>query len=265
MAAEDEARTAALRAAFDRIAPDYDRAGPGCFAHFGRVLVDAAGLEPGQRVLDVATGRGAVLLPAAERVGPAGDVLGIDLSPAMVEAAGAEAAARGLPVRLAVMDAARPALDEAAFDHVLCGFGLMFLPALDDALAGLVRALRPGGRLTASTWRTTQADDLQHVLPEAGAEIRALADPDALASALAGAGLADVAVVESRATFRYADLEDYWQCARGTGLRRIVDGLAPAAADAVRAALATRVAGAVAADGSLALAASALIATARRP
>lgn len=51
------ARKMQTRATFDRIAPDYDTSGPGCFAHFGRRLMEAVGAEPGQRLLDVATGR----------------------------------------------------------------------------------------------------------------------------------------------------------------------------------------------------------------
>ena len=62
-----ETRKAQMAANFSRLAPDYDAAG--CFAYFGQHLVEIVGIEPGQRVLDVASGRGAVLFPAAERIG----------------------------------------------------------------------------------------------------------------------------------------------------------------------------------------------------
>jgi len=59
-------------AVFDRAAATYDRVGPRFFSHFGRRLTELAELAPGMRVLDVAAGRGAVLFPAAEKVGAAG-------------------------------------------------------------------------------------------------------------------------------------------------------------------------------------------------
>ena len=69
---------------FDGAAAVYDRTGPSLFARWGARLVELMAPEPGAYVLDVATGRGAVLLPAAQRVGPSGRVVGIDLSAAMV-------------------------------------------------------------------------------------------------------------------------------------------------------------------------------------
>ena len=63
---EAGAHKALARAVFNAVAADYDAEGVGIFAHFGRRLVAAAGVAPGERVLDVATGRGAVLVPAAE-------------------------------------------------------------------------------------------------------------------------------------------------------------------------------------------------------
>ena len=57
---------------FDRVAATYGRVGPRFFAHFGRRLVELAQIPAGADVLDVATGRGAILYPAAGRVGPRG-------------------------------------------------------------------------------------------------------------------------------------------------------------------------------------------------
>lgn len=223
-------RKAQTRATFDRIAPDYDAAGPGCFAHFGRRLIDETGIEPGQRVLDIATGRGAVLLPAAERVGATGTAIGIDLSEGMVRAAQGEAASHGLRAEVRVMDAEHLAFPDASFDRVLCGFGLMFFPDLPQALAECRRVLRPGGRLGVSTWRVTQANDLETVLARLGfaAPLNVplpLRDPAEVNDVLVAAGFAGVRVREDVATFRYASVAQYWQNARGTGMRRWLDVL----------------------------------------
>ena len=64
---------------FDEAAISYDRVGPSIFARFGERLVEHMPLAPGARVLDIATGKGAVLLPAARRVGPEGRAIGIDV------------------------------------------------------------------------------------------------------------------------------------------------------------------------------------------
>jgi ubiquinone/menaquinone biosynthesis C-methylase UbiE len=87
-------RKARAKTQFNTVAAEYD-AGPGCFAHFGRRLVTAAEIQPGQRVLDVASGRGAVLFPCAEQVGQTGEVVGVDLADEMVRATNAEASQTG--------------------------------------------------------------------------------------------------------------------------------------------------------------------------
>ncbi|HEY0583353.1 MAG TPA: class I SAM-dependent methyltransferase, partial [Chloroflexota bacterium] len=105
MSSEVDERKAQARSLFNRLAPDYDVAGPGCFAYFGEQLVQAVGIDSGQQVLDVACGRGAVLLPAAQRTGPSGRAVGIDLSDEMVSATLVEARGRGLAVEASLMDA----------------------------------------------------------------------------------------------------------------------------------------------------------------
>ena len=159
MSDEAAARKEQTRALFDRLAPDYD-AGPRCFTHFGGRLVDVVGIAPGQRVLDVATGRGAVLFPAAERAGTAGSVVGIDLAEGMARATNAEAEHRGLSAHVHVMDAEHLDFPDATFDHVLCGFGVMFFPDQGRALAEFRRVLRPRGQVCVSTWQRSQAADL---------------------------------------------------------------------------------------------------------
>ncbi|MGH2461971.1 MAG: class I SAM-dependent methyltransferase [Chloroflexota bacterium] len=72
---------------YDRAAPIYDQVGPSLFQQAAARLVDLAGVAAGARVLDVGTGRGAVLLAVAGRVGPTGVLVGIDLSEGMVREA----------------------------------------------------------------------------------------------------------------------------------------------------------------------------------
>ncbi|MBI3966535.1 MAG: methyltransferase domain-containing protein [Chloroflexi bacterium] len=246
MSDEAAARRAQMRAVFDRIAPDYDAAGPGCFAHFGRRPVEVVGVEPGQQVLDVATGRGAVLAPAAECAGPAGQVVGVDLAEAMVGLASEEVRRRGLAAQVRVMDAEQLEVPDASFDRVLCGFGLMFFPDLPRALGELRRVLKPGGRLGVSTWRVSQADDLAAVfgkqgLMEVGSDpALQFKDPENLERPLVAAGFADVRVLSDEASFRYADVEQYWQNARGTGMRRWIDALDAAQSERAKAALTER-------------------------
>ena len=69
---------------FDRASKTYDSIGSSFFAHFGSKMVSFAEINSGARALDVACGRGAILFPAAKAIGPHGQIVGIDLSEAMV-------------------------------------------------------------------------------------------------------------------------------------------------------------------------------------
>jgi len=134
MSNDQEARKAQTITLFNALSSDYD-SGAACFAHFGRRLVDVADINAGARVLDIATGRGAVLFPAAERVGAGGEAIGVDLADAMAHATSEEAARRGLKARVSVMDAEELTFPDEVFDFVICGFGIMFFPDQDRSLA----------------------------------------------------------------------------------------------------------------------------------
>lgn len=237
-------RKSRIREQFNRIVSDYDVRGPGCFAQFGERLIDALDLAPAARVLDVATGRGAALWPAISRVGSAETVVGVDLSEAMVEATRAEASRRGLAVDIRCMDAEQLEFPDASFDTVLCAFGLMFFPERQRALAQFRRVLRPGGQIGVTTWVRSQAEDLSEVLTEFG-HPESLApgwidDADQLAQVLREGMFRAVEVRAETITFRYENLEQYWQNARGTGLRGTIDTMAPELERRVRDALSRR-------------------------
>lgn len=223
-----EARKVRTRDTFNQVAADFDAGGSGCFAHFGRRLVEAAGVAPGQRVLDVATGRGAVLFPAAEQAGTTGVAIGIDLSEGMVRAASDEAARRGLTVELRVMDAEHLAFPAASFDRVLCGIGIGFFPDLARALGEFRRVLTPGGRLGLTTWQVGPGADLMAALTRLGlfsSPQDVFAEPAYLERILAAAGFGEMRVVAEAASFRFHDLDQYWQYVRSTGRRPVIDSL----------------------------------------
>jgi ubiquinone/menaquinone biosynthesis C-methylase UbiE len=131
---------------FDRASGTYDSVGVDFFTPMGAALVEAVSLQPGEKVLDVGCGRGAVLFPAAAAVGPTGSVTGIDLAPGMVSRTEAQAAPFSwVDVRLG--DAQAPDFPDGSFDVITAGLVLFFLPDPRAALTAYGKLLRPGGRL----------------------------------------------------------------------------------------------------------------------
>jgi SAM-dependent methyltransferase len=105
-------------------------------------------LEPGEHVLDLGSGAGTDSLVAAQMVGPAGSVVGIDMTPEMVAKARSSAAAAGLRnVEFVEGEAERLPFDEARFDVVISNGVIDLVPDKDAVFAELFRVLRPGGRL----------------------------------------------------------------------------------------------------------------------
>jgi ubiquinone/menaquinone biosynthesis C-methylase UbiE len=119
------------------------------------LLVDAARLAAGERVLDVACGTGIVARIAAKRVGPGGRVVGVDLNPGMIAVAGSLPAPAGAPIEWLERSAVDLLLPDASFDVVLCQQGLQFFPDKLVALREMRRVLVPGGRLALSVWNST--------------------------------------------------------------------------------------------------------------
>ncbi|MBV8034397.1 methyltransferase domain-containing protein [Roseateles sp.] len=141
------------RYGWDRAAARYDASWQRSLSSAHRLLVDRLQLRPGERVLDIACGTGGLACELAAAVGTAGQVVGVDLSQAMVDEANARAAAAGLRnTCFERIDAQSLTLPDAAFDIVTCCFGLMYLPDPERALVQMRRVLRPGGRLGLAVW-----------------------------------------------------------------------------------------------------------------
>jgi len=135
---------------WDRAAAHYNRTIPEFTGQYAREAIRIAGIGPGERVLDVATGPGTAALLAAE-VGA--DVVATDFSPAMIEALRARIASAGVEgVEALVMDGQQLKLEDGSFDVALSVFGVMFFPDRHKGLSELHRVLRPGGRACIVTW-----------------------------------------------------------------------------------------------------------------
>jgi len=133
---------------FSRAAPSYDVVGPRQFSYFAGRLVEFVDPEAGIELLDVATGTGATLLAVAERLADSGRLVGVDLSPEMLERAAERVRERSLVnVSLHLMDAEALKFADESFDCVLSSFGLSSLPDKPGALQEFRRVLRPGGRI----------------------------------------------------------------------------------------------------------------------
>lgn len=109
----------------------------------------------GRRVLDIGCGAGATTLAMAERLGPAGLSLGVDISGPLIEAASARAASVGLPqARFLQADAQTHAFEAEAFDAVISRFGVMFFEDPAAAFENIRRAAAPGAGLAFVAWRS---------------------------------------------------------------------------------------------------------------
>ena len=204
-----------LRGVFTRSASSYERIR--YFPIFGEWLVAMAQIPEGAKVLDVACGRGAVLFPAAERVGPRGQVIGVDLAEGMARETGMEIQRRGIQqAETRQMDAEHLTFSDSTFDVVLCGFALQFFPHLEQALSEFRRVLKPGGKVAVTTWSDDDArwdwfEDLRNAygaVLKLGSQI--LDKPEEIQSWFTQAGFVDIQISPKEVDMVYQDEEEWW-------------------------------------------------------
>lgn len=236
----------------------YDR----MLAPFADQLATAAAISPGERILDVGCGCGITTIEAATAAGPSGRVIGVDLSPQMLETAAGRAVANGVADRCGfeVADVQTADLGIGDFDKAVSRFGVMFFDDPAVAFTNIATALRPGGRLVFCCWQSLEANDwmlvpgaaaAQHVpLPEAATGSQsgpfALSDPDHIRGLLRGAGFSGIEVRPFTTSMLLAgggSLDDTIEFLAASGSGRALLDLAPepdrhAAINAVRATLA---------------------------
>jgi SAM-dependent methyltransferase len=182
-------------------------------------LVKLADLRDGERVLDVACGTGIVARLAAQHVGAAGDVTGLDLNAGMVAVARSLPSAPGAAITWIESSALDMRLADASFDVVLCQQGFQFFPDKSAALREMKRVLSPGGRLLLSVWAGATPYDIamwaaveRHVGTDAAATLRTsrtVPGSEALRQHMVEAGFRDVQVRSRTLTTRLPAVADF--------------------------------------------------------
>lgn len=202
---------------FDRAAARYGEDGASFFSYFGRRLAEKISVNSDFQILDIATGRGAVLFPLLERIGRGGKIVGIDISKEMlIKAEETLQRSDGANVELRLMDAEALAFSDASFDAVFAGFCLFFLPSPVQALQEWKRVLRTGGKVAVSTWgkRSRLSCLTEEELHKFG-DIPSLVatpvwDEHTLRKFLEIAGFDDIRITEEEKTFFHATGADWW-------------------------------------------------------
>jgi SAM-dependent methyltransferase len=189
---------------------------PAIFAEWAPLLVEAAGVAPGQAVLDVACGTGVVARTAADRLGGRGRVVGLDLNDGML------AVARRLrpDIEWRQGDAAALPFDGGSFEVVLCQSGLMFFPDRAGALREMARVVTGDGTVAVQVWDRLEAQAgfgpvyeliARHLGPE-GIRLESsywvLGDLDLVASLFEAAGLRVTATRSHVGTARYGSARE---------------------------------------------------------
>ncbi|MES2345360.1 MAG: methyltransferase domain-containing protein [Chlamydiota bacterium] len=216
---------------YDKVSPDYGGKNYPFFNYFGERLVLLGSPSIGDKILDVATGRGAVLFPAAKLVGPKGTAIGIDLSPRMIEETTRKATSPW--IELHQMDAEHLLFPDYSFDLVFCAFALFFFPNIAQALSECKRVLKPHGRFTASTFGKKDSlnawifEKIKNCGVILTLTITALDDAAALRKVLANAGFTQIEIHEESKIFWHENAEDWWNSLWTHGVRARLEQLSP--------------------------------------
>jgi ubiquinone/menaquinone biosynthesis C-methylase UbiE len=230
-------------------------------------LCDMAKLNPGQRVLDLASGLGEPSLTAARRVLPGGTVLGIDLAPQMVAFARERALERKITnAKFEEGDGEDLRVEPHSFDVALSRWGLMLMPDPPRAAANVRRALKPKALFAAAVWSTPDEVpfisvpqrvamrelDLPPPDPDAPGPLR-MGEAGALERCLEKAGFTDIESRVVPATIRFASIEELVSFQREMSgvLKRALESQPPEAHERVWKALARAAESFVEPDGSV--------------
>src|SRR6266487_379054 len=198
---------------------------------------ELASLSSGSRVLDVCCGAGASALPAAEAVGPTGNVIGADLANELLALARTKAIQRRLAnIEFEIGDMLSLRFPTETFDAVACVFGIFFLPDMAMAVRELWRCVCPGGQLAVTTWGPNLIEPVNDAFWRAIRDVRPdlykgfnpwdrIADPASLRKILDEAGVASPKIIAENRLHPIKSAEAWGTIVLGSGYRGTIEQL----------------------------------------
>ena len=227
------------RAAFTyNAAADFFDASPLSFwDYFGRRTIELASLPNGSRVLDVCCGSGASALPAAEAVGPEGNVIGVDLAEQLLDLAGTKAIQRRLTnIEFEVGDMLSMRFPAASFDAVVCVFGIFFVPDMAKAVSELWSRIRSRGKLAVTTWGRNFCEPANNAFWRSIKNVRPdlykgfnpwdrIDNPENLTKIFEEAGVPSPKISAENRLHPISSANDWWTIVLGSGYRGTIEQL----------------------------------------
>jgi len=232
----DDARARATTT-YNAAADSYDDPANSFWERFGRKTIERLHLHPGAHVLDVCCGSGASAIAAAEKVGPEGFVLGVDLAEKLLGRARSKTTKHGLlNVEFRVGDMLDLRVPRLEFDAVVCVFGIFFVPDMRAGVQALWEVVRPGGKLAITTWgprwfepaTTAFWNSVRQVRPDLYKGFNPwdrICDPESLRALLAAAGIQQAEVIAEVGEHPIPSPEAWWSAILGSGYRGTLDQL----------------------------------------
>ena len=229
---------------FDLVADGYDNPATRFFSFCADKLVDKIQPHMGHKLLDIATGTGAVAIPAAQAVGLSGRIHAIDLSANMLNQAEKNINKMQLPnIDLHEMDAQQLEFRGKYFDVVTCSFGLFFLPDMQAGLKEWFRVLKPGGKVMFSSFAPNAFTPLNEIFIEnlnqfdVDTEMlrwQKLSDKKECIALLESTGFENNKVETEQMGYYLADINDWWELNMNTGYRGFIEQIPVQALDEFR-------------------------------
>lgn len=235
------------QATYNSAADSFDHPANSYWKRYGTKTIERLKLLTGNSVLDVACGTGASAIPAAQLVGAAGKVIGIDLAEKMLDAGKSKAQQLGLEnieFKYQDMTAIHSHFNDE-FDAVVCVFGVFFVPDMENLVRGLWRCVKPGGRLAITTWGPNLFEPMYTVFnnavralrPELVSDFRPwdrLTEKQSLQRLLSVTDSNEIFCEAENGELSLTSLDDWWKIVMGSGLRSVVESLGPQNAEEVR-------------------------------
>ena len=208
------------------------------------LMLNRAKIDSAETILDLGTGTGSVAIIAATMIGPDGRIIGVDISPEMLDKARARVQALSLTnVEFAEGRAEAIPAENDSLDAVLASLSMMYVIDRGGAAREIARVLRPGGRFIAAVWAGPDETDIVQFQqtagsfsptpPVEGVGPGALADPNPFLSQLEAAGL-EARCEKETTSFQFANFQDAWDALAGVTTATLEPDIQEQAKAAVR-------------------------------